>query len=255
MEKKKLNKPFFSVITVVKNDESNVEKTIKSILSQKFKNFEYILIDGKSNDNTLQKIRKYQKKISKILSQKDKGVYFAMNKGIKLAKGEVLIFVNSGDLLTKNALNIIYNKFNKNKELDFVFGTVKRHYTTKTIVKSGYNPFRLKYNFDFATSHSSGFFIKLKSLKKIGNFNTKYRCSSDYDLYYRAIIKKKFIGSSTSKKQLIGIMKSGGLSSKITFIDHLKEETKIRFNNKQNIFFIFFIFFNAIFKNIFKRVI
>jgi len=255
MEKKKSNKPFFSVITVVKNDESNIEKTIKSILSQKFKNFEYILIDGNSNDNTLQKIKKYQKKVSKILSQKDKGVYFAMNKGIKLAKGEVLIFVNSGDLLTKNALKIIYNKFNKNKKLDFVFGTVKRHYTTKTIIKSGYNPFRLKYNFDFATSHSSGFFIKLKSLKKIGNFNTKYRCSSDYDLYYRAIIKQKFIGSSTSKKQLIGIMKSGGLSSKITFIDHLKEETKIRFNNKQNIFFIFFIFFNAIFKNIFKKII
>ena len=237
------------------NRPEHLLNCLNSLSLQSFKNFEYILIDGKSNDNTLQKIRKYQKKISKILSQKDKGVYFAMNKGIKLAKGEVLIFVNSGDLLTKNALNIIYNKFNKNKELDFVFGTVKRHYTTKTIVKSGYNPFRLKYNFDFATSHSSGFFIKLKSLKKIGNFNTKYRCSSDYDLYYRAIIKKKFIGSSTSKKQLIGIMKSGGLSSKITFIDHLKEETKIRFNNKQNIFFIFFIFFNAIFKNIFKRVI
>ena len=104
MIKKKLKKPFFSIVTVVKNDEANIEKTIKSILSQNFKDFEYILIDGASTDKTLRYIKKYKAKLSCTLSKKDNGIYFAMNKGIELASGHVLVFINSGDLLTVNAL-------------------------------------------------------------------------------------------------------------------------------------------------------
>ena len=177
-----------------------------------------------------------------------------MNKGIKIATGNFLLFVNSGDLLTKNALKIIYKLYSKNREVDFIFGTVKRHYTSNTIIKSGYNKFRLNYNFDFATSHSTGFFIKLDSLKKVGNFNTKYKCSSDYDFYYRSIIKKKLKGISTSKNKLIGIMKSGGHSSKISFFQHLFEETRIRYDNKQNLLIILLIFCNAIIKFGFKKI-
>ena len=212
------------------------------------------MIDGKSEDKTIKKVNKYKNKISHILCEKDKGVYFAMNKGIRLAHGEVILFVNSGDLLTKNALNIIYNLYIKNNKIDFIFGTVKRHYTTSTIIKSGYKKFRLNYNFDFATSHSTGFFIKLKSLKKVGKFNTKYKCSADYDFYYRAIITNKLKGISTNKNVLIGIMKSGGLSSKISFFQHLLEETKIRYDNKQNLFIIFLIFCNALLKSILKKL-
>jgi glycosyltransferase involved in cell wall biosynthesis len=254
MNKKKLKKKFFSIITVVKNDQANIEKTIKSVLSQNFNNFEYIVIDGKSNDKTQEIINKYRKNLSYILSEKDNGIYFAMNKGLKLANGHVLLFVNSGDLLTKNALKIIYNKFKKNKNIDFVFGTVKRHYSNVTITKSGYNPLRLSFNFDFATSHSTGFFIKLLSSKKVGNFNTKYKCSADYDFYYRAIIKKKLTGIATNKNELIGIMKSGGYSSTVSFIDHLLEECSIRINNGQNILLIVIIFFNAIFKRCLKLI-
>ena len=75
MKKKKLKKPFFSIVTVVKNDDANIEKTIKSIVSQSFKNFEYIIIDGKSTDKTIKKIKKFKNKISYILSEKDKGIY------------------------------------------------------------------------------------------------------------------------------------------------------------------------------------
>ena len=249
---KKIKKPYFSIVTVVKNDVHNIDKTIKSIISQNYKNFEYIIIDGKSIDGTIIKINKYKAQIKHILSEKDQGIYFAMNKGIKIAKGQVIVFVNSGDLLTKNALEIIFKKFKKYKNIDFVFGTVKRHYTTQTIIKSGYNPSRIRYNFDFATSHSTGFFIKLISLKKVGKFNTKYKCSADYDLYFRAIIKKKLKGISTNKNNIIGIMKSGGYSSKFSFLQHILEETKIRYDNGQNFIFIFFIFLNAIIKNLFK---
>ena len=177
-----------------------------------------------------------------------------MNKGINIAKGNVLLFVNSGDLLTQNALNIIYKLFLKNREIDFVFGTVKRHYTSNTLIKSGYNKFRLNYNFDFATSHSTGFFIKLASLNKVGKFNTKYKCSADYDFYYRAIIKKKLKGISTNKNKIIGIMKSGGHSSKFNFFQHLLEESNIRYSNGQNFLLIFIIFFNAIIKFTLKKI-
>ena len=93
-----------SIITVVKNDEKNIEKTIKSIVFQKKKDYEYIIIDGKSNDGTITKIRKYKKKIDKIISKKDKGIYDAMNKGLKLSKGEIIVFCNSGDFFYKNSL-------------------------------------------------------------------------------------------------------------------------------------------------------
>jgi glycosyltransferase involved in cell wall biosynthesis len=253
MNKKKKN-PFFSIVTVVKNDETNIQRTIRSVISQSFKDFEYIIIDGKSNDRTVYKINEYKNKIHHIVSKKDKGIYFAMNKGIKISRGTFLVFVNSGDLLTKNALRNINQLYNKNTDIDFIFATVKRYYTTGLIIKSGYDRFRLNYNFDFATSHSTGFYIKLKSLKKIGMFNTSYKCSADYDLYYRAIIKKNLKGVCTNKNNILGILKSGGYSSKVSFFDHLLEETRIRYNNGQNIFFIILIFFNALFKFFIKKI-
>ena len=107
-----MQKNLLSIITVVKNDEQNIQKTIKSIISQKNINYEYIIIDGKSTDNTLKKIRKYKSKINKIISRKDNGIYDAMNKGLKVANGDVIVFCNSGDFfcrtLTKKTIS---NKF------------------------------------------------------------------------------------------------------------------------------------------------
>ena len=250
--KPKKTKPFFSIITVVKNDEINVGKTIKSVVAQSLKDFEYIIIDGKSSDNTLKKIMIFKKKINFLISEKDKGIYFAMNKGAKISSGKVILFVNSGDILTKNALKIIKKKFIKNMNIGFIFGTVKRHYTTGPIYKYGINEKRLLYNFDFATSHSTGFFIKKDIFKRMGYFNTNFKISADYDLYFKLIIKNKIKGISTKKNELIGVMKSGGYSSKISFINHLKEEMKIRYLNGQNLFFLSLIFFNSIIKNLFK---
>ncbi len=253
LKKQKKNKPFFTVITVVKNDEDNISKTMNSIAAQSFKGYEYIVIDGFSKDKTVEKVIKKKRKINTILKEKDKGLYDAMNKGLKLSNGEVIVFVNSGDILTKKALSIVHKKF-KNRDIDFVFGTVKRHYTKKTILKYGYNPKRILYNFDFATSHSTGFFIKKKSFLKIGKFNLKYKCSADYDLYYKAIVKFKMKGDQTLKNQLIGEVSAGGFSSKFSFYEHLFEETSIRLDNKQNIFFVIIIFINSVIKNFLKKL-
>ena len=91
-----------SVITVVKNDQKNIEKTIKSVIAnKKGLNLEYIIIDGKSDDKTLSIIKKYKKKIDKIISEKDKGIYDAMNKGINLSNNDIIVFCNSGDFFIK----------------------------------------------------------------------------------------------------------------------------------------------------------
>jgi glycosyltransferase involved in cell wall biosynthesis len=252
--KKVKKKPAFSIITVVKNSDNLILNTIRSIEKQSFRNFEFIIIDGGSTDYTVTKILSKKKNISYLISQKDKGIYDAMNKGIKISNGKIIVFVNSGDILMKNALKIIWKIFLK-KKIDFVFGTVKRNYTKKTILKYGYNPKRLRYNFDFATTHSVGFFMKKSSIDKVGLYDIRYKCSADYDYYYRTIIKNKMTGSSTKKSQLIGILAAGGYSSKISFINHLFEECKIRFNNKQNIFIIMLIFLNATVKHLLKKFV
>ena len=249
-KKKTKKKPFFSIITVVKNDEKNISRTIESIQNQNFKNFEHIVIDGKSNDNTLRKVLSYRN-IDIVISEKDNGIYYAMNKGLKNSKGEVILFVNSGDLITKNALNIVYKKFISRK-IDFVFGTVRRHYIKNTILKYGYNFKKLYYNFDFATSHSTGFFLKKKFYNLVNNFDTKYKCSADYDVYYKLFIEKKLNGSFTDKNQLIGIVSSGGFSSKYGFFNSLLEECKIRLNNGQNFFIVLIILFNSLIKKFLK---
>lgn len=248
---KEIKKPYFSVITVVKDDEKNIIKTLKSIKNQTYTNFEYIIIDGNSEDKTIQKLMKFKKQINYLLSEKDNGIYFAMNKGLKISKGKIIVFVNSGDMLTKNALRIIKQKFDHHK-FDFVFGTVKRHYTKDTIIKYGFNKNRLKYNFDFATAHSTGFYLKRNIYKKIGFFNTFYKCSSDYDIYFKILLKMNLDGGYTKKNELIGTVSSGGFSSKVSFFGHLIEETKIRIDNHQNIILVALIFINALIKRIFK---
>ena len=247
-----MDKPLFSIITVVKNDEKNIQKTIESILNQKFKNFEYIIVDGKSEDSTISIINKYNDKINHIVSEHDDGIYFAMNKGVKIASGEFIVYVNSGDTLTVDALKIIQRKINERPNVDFVFGTVKRHYTKDTLIKYGFNKKKLIYNFDFATSHSTGFYLRRSKFEKIGFFNTKFKCSADYDVYYKLIIIENLEGVYTDKNELVGEVSSGGFSSKISFFDHLLEETKIRIDNHQNIMLIVLIFINALIKKIFK---
>jgi glycosyltransferase involved in cell wall biosynthesis len=247
-----MQKYLLSIITVVKNDEKNIQKTIESVLNQKNLRYEYIIVDGNSKDKTLKKIQKYKKKIHKIISANDKGIYDAMNKGLKVAKGDIIVFCNSGDTFYKDSLKKVIKLFKK-YNYDFVFGTVMRNYMKGKILKHGFSFKRLLYNFDFATSHTTGFFLKKKVYKKIGFYDTRFKCSADYDLYYR-MYKGGYKGGSTNRKDIIGNVSSGGYSSKIGFFEHLIEESKIRIKNKQNFFIILLIFINAVVKNFFKKL-
>ncbi len=248
--KKTKRKPLFTIITVVLNQEKYLETAIKSLLSQKINNYEYILIDGGSTDNTLKIIRKYNNKISYWVSEKDKGIYDAFNKGMLLAKGKYIGILNSDDKYTKRALEIIKKYIIKFPKKDFIFGSVKKHWG----VLHGYNPKKITYSWGFYTSHSTGFFIKRSSAKKVGLYNIKYKYHADYDYFYRMIVLKKMDGVATKKREIVGIFRRGGFSSKISYRKLFFEELKIRYNNKQNVLIIIIIAVFKFFKH-FRKII
>ena len=246
IKNKKYKNPLFSIITVVYNGEKYLEKTIESVIKQKFKNFEYIVIDGGSTDNSVKIIEKFEKKIDYWVSEKDKGIYDAFNKGMRVSKGKFIGFINSDDIYKKNALKIISNYIEKNQQADFIFGSVKKHWG----VLYGYKPHKIKYSWGFYSSHSTGFFIKRKAAEKVGFYNIKYKYHADYDYFYRLIVKNKMNGISTKENEIVGIFRRGGFSSKVSFWKKLKEDIKIRYDNDQNIFLLILIFSNKFLRNI-----
>ena len=150
---------------------------------------------------------------------------------MRIAKGEFICIVNSDDVLTKNALKIIKKYINKHPKIDFIFGSVKKHWG----VLYGYRPKKIKYSWGFYSSHSTGFFIKRDSAKKVGLYNIKYKYHADYDYFYRMIVKKKMKGLATKKHEVVGIFRRGGFSSTIPYRKMFVEELKIRYNNGQSI--------------------
>ena len=232
------SKPLISIITVCFNSEKTIERTIKSVINQSYKNIEYIIIDGGSTDKTLDIIYKYQSKITKIVSEKDKGIYDAFNKGLDLFSGEVVGFVNADDYLMLDAIKILVDYYNRHKNVDFFFGSVKKHWG----VLHGYKPWKIHYTWGFYSSHSTGFYIKKDAAKIVGKYNTKYKFSSDYDYFYRMIVKHKLKGIATKKEEVFGVFQRGGYSSQIDFFDHLCECTRIRIDNNQNILIVLFTF-------------
>jgi glycosyltransferase involved in cell wall biosynthesis len=223
------NYPLISIITVSFNSETTIERTIRSVLDQKYKNIEYIIIDGLSKDKTIEIIKKYDDKI-KYLSESDEGIYDAFNKGLKLYSGDYVGFVNSDDYLLPNAIDILVEYIKKYPDKDFFFGSVRKHWG----ILHGYRPWKISFSWGFYSSHSTGFFIKRNSAKKLGFYNLKYKYSSDYDYFYRMIVKEKFKGMGTKKDELFGVFSRGGYSSRIDFFDHMVECTKIRLDNGQN---------------------
>ena len=236
-----------SIITVTKNSEKFLEDCILSVNNQSYKNYEHIIIDGNSTDNTVNIIKKHEEKITYWMSESDEGLYDAMNKGIKKSTGDIIGILNSDDIYYDQALKIVNDYFNKKKNLDFLFGSVYKYK-----LMHGYNPQKIKWSFGFYTTHSVGFFIKRESQLKVGFYNLKYKNSSDYDLFYRMILKFKMKGVATEKDEIFGEFRKGGFSSNFSYLEFLKENTQIRIDNGQNIILVYIIFLIRFIKNIRK---
>ena len=237
--------PKITIITVVKNGEKYLEKNIKSLMNQSYKNYEHIIIDGSSTDKSMEIAEKYKDQIYKIISEKDNGLYDAMNKGIKNANGDIIGILNSDDYYNEGALEIVKNYFENESGIDFLFGSVIKY---KHMY--GYYPWRIYWTFNFYTAHSVGFFIKKESQLKVGFYNTKYKFSADYDLFYRMIVKLKMKGMATKKNEIMGHFRTDGFSSRIKYIDYLNENTLIRLDNGQNKFIVKMIHFFRYIKRI-----
>ena len=230
-----------TIITVVKNSEKTIERCIKSVLSQNYNNLEYIIIDGNSSDGTEKIINKYKNQITKIIIAEDSGIWDAMNRGINLASGEVLGFLNADDYYYDNIFEIVNNYF-LNNNIDFLFGSVEKYK-----LMHGYNPWKVRWSFGFYTSHSVGFFIKTKKHLEVGLYNKKY-LSADLDFFYKMIVKYKMLGIGSKKDEVFGKFQKGGFSSKIKYLDHLIDLNKIRIDNNQNTLFVYFLFVIKIIK-------
>lgn len=242
------SKPLISIITAVYNGENYLQECLDSLYRQKNLNYEHIIIDGQSKDKTIEILKKNDDKIDYWFSKKDKGIYDAFNRGMFLARGNYIGFLNSDDKYADNAFETLEKYIKNYPDKDFIFGAVKKHWG----ILHGYNSLKIYWSWGFYSSHSTGFFIKRNSAKKVGLYNLKYKYSSDYDYFFRMIVHKKLKGIGTKKNELFGFFRRGGYSSKISFWDHFCEEIKIRLDNNQNKLFILIMFIYKYIKNISK---
>lgn len=171
------NKPLISVITVCFNSVKTMEKTIQSVLEQTYKNIEYIIIDGGSTDGTLDIINKYKDKISYIVSEKDAGIYDAMNKGSAVATGEYLNFMNSDDYFFNNS-SIEECLPYLDGQNDIVYGDVEVRYDKLKFVKKKLPP---KYLWAAPANHQSSF-IRRDAMLKYG-YNISNKIVADYEFF------------------------------------------------------------------------
>lgn len=205
------SEPLISVITVVLNGEKYLEKAILSINRQTYKHVEYIIIDGGSTDGTLDIINKYENLIDFWISEKDSGIYNAMNKGITLSKGNYIGFVGSDDYLYPNTLEKLANIVKK-KSIDYTVGPVDIiNDDEKIIEKNLVLPNFLekdRFIFDMCTHHLS-FYVSRKIIDKIGNFDETYKIRSDYDMTINVISASK---NSFNFADSVGCFRKGGVS-------------------------------------------
>jgi len=179
--------PLITVVTVVYNGDKYLEKTIESVLGQTYPNFEYIIIDGGSSDRTLEIIQKYNDKIDYWVSEPDNGIYEAMNKGLSLAAGSWINFMNAGDSFysfdTLKKINLPEFDF------DIVYGSIMA-FDEKTGIR-GKKPAKQWELDSFIKGmpiRHQGAFVSLAAFKKEGIFNLKYKVSGDYEWFTRAVI-------------------------------------------------------------------
>lgn len=186
-----------SIITVVYNNVKTIENAINSVINQTFyKNIQYIIIDGGSEDGTFELISKYKNNIDIIISEKDSGIYDAMNKGLKLATGDVIGILNSDDLYAdNNVLSEIMTYFSKDPNLDILYGDLVyvKHDNIKKIVRiwksKSYYP-KFFENGD-VPPHPS-LFLSARVYHDAGYFNLKYQLAADYEFMLRIFKKYNF---------------------------------------------------------------
>ena len=203
-----MNRPLVSIITVVLNGERHIESAIQSVINQTYKNIEYIVLDGKSIDKTIDLIKKYENYISFFESKKDNGLYQAINRGIEISKGSYIKILNSDDILDSRAIEENIKAFNEieddigkyvvNSYLDRIdlLGNSLSIWDNKGKIIKGYDQFL----------HPT-WLVPKSIYNEFGYYNEDYKVSSDYEYYLR--LKSNGILFKTIKKPLVKFRLAG----------------------------------------------
>ena len=188
--------PLFSIITVTYHAESVLEETILSVVSQTYHNIEYIIVDGASKDRTLSIVNKYRDKIQAVVSEPDKGLYDAMNKGLKMAKGEYVCFLNAGDTFHEDdTLQLIVHQLNKSNVLpDVIYGETalvdaRRHFVRMRRLQTPDTLNWKSFRQGMLVCHQA--FIAKRALAETYDLN--YRFSADFDWCIRVMKKASLL--------------------------------------------------------------
>nr|WP_242695859.1 glycosyltransferase family 2 protein [Pedobacter sp. SYSU D00873] len=203
-------KPILSVITVVYNNVRDIERTILSVISQSYSNIEYIIVDGGSTDGTINIINRYRDKITTFISESDNGIYDAMNKGLSVATGDYVLFMNSGDELYD--VNTVEEVFSSSPNADIYYGETemfdeswtslgqRRHQTPNYLTLKSFK-------YGMSVSHQA-IYIKRSIASR---YDTSYQLSSDIDWILNALSKAKKV---INTKRYVAKYLVGGMSKK-----------------------------------------
>ncbi|HCE2121655.1 TPA: glycosyltransferase [Vibrio parahaemolyticus] len=202
-----------SIITVCYNSSATIEDTIKSVKSQTYKDIEYIIIDGGSTDNTNQIVNNYSECVDIHISESDKGLYDAMNKGLDLATGDLIGILNSDDILS--GTTVIQKIVDASENSDGVYADIGfydqsltkkvRHYSSKRFHKG-------RFSRGFMPAHPS-FYLKRAVIEKVGYYSLDYKIAADFDFlvrcFYLPNISFNYLNEEVVKMRLGGVSTSG----------------------------------------------
>lgn len=203
-----------SIITIVFNGERTIRDTIESVLNQDYNDIEYIIIDGKSKDKTMEIIASYEKRIAKVISEPDNGIYDAMNKGLRLATGDIIGILNADDfyaspiVLSKVAAAI------KGGDVEAVYGNLQYvkpdnvNVITRTWKAGNFK--RRSFYYGWMPPHPT-FFVRRHIYEQAGLFNTVLRSAADYELMLRFLLKYNI--SIEYLPEVLVKMRAGGVSN------------------------------------------
>jgi len=225
--------PKITIITVCFNAEKHIEQTIQSVISQKDCDFECIIVDGASTDKTLQIIKQYESQITHWISEPDKGIADAMNKGVALATGEYILFLHADDYLVDNhAISSAVRQMNSDADI-FAFDIL---YKTKAKqIRKSTKPFGVRTYFKTPVMHQ-GAFCKKTLFQQLGGFNTDLTIAMDYEFFYKAYQQGAIM---EVHYHVLSVMRDTGISSRQDWPNlkqRFMEEKRVhKENNKSSI--------------------
>jgi glycosyltransferase involved in cell wall biosynthesis len=204
-----------TVITVALNSAEYIEDCIKSVIRQDYENIEYIIVDGGSTDGTTEIIKKHERKISKWISEPDRGIYDAMNKGIRMATGDVVGILNSDDFYASQSVipAVMYEFASQNVHSVFADLVYVKRDSPDEVVRyyRSLNFHPKKFAYGWMPAHPT-FFVKRCCYEKYGLFKTDYKIAADYELLVRFLSKNNV--SFSYIPRVIIKMRAGGVSTK-----------------------------------------